>query len=154
MSRLGDIADNAETLIAAMTTIAGYSANWSSTNELDESHVTAYPSALVDIVEETALEMIVHSGAYTNEATMVVRVRDKITTSERYPQRAIRDNLYSRLDDLKKLFGSTDLDGVAMCDYQGFTIEPTSDTLTAGRMDVRFRLTYSQDRTNPANPAC
>lgn len=159
MSRLSVIADALATAIDAMTTVGGYSSNWNSVNIDDATQTDAYPQALIDIVEETANAQDIHAGAYSNTATATITVRDANTTKQAYPQRAIRTKLYADLDDLKKCFGSDpflDSAGITMCEYQGMTIAPTlkGDAHTSAEMVVTFLLTYSQDRTNPANPAC
>jgi hypothetical protein len=159
VSRLSVIADALATAIDAMTILGGYSADWNSVNIDDATQTNVFPQALVDITEETANIQDIHAGAYSNVATATIKVRDANTAAQTYPQRAIRTKLYADLDDLKKCFGSDpflDSAGITMCEYQGMTIALTQkgDQHTSAEMTVTFQLTYSQDRTNPANPAC
>lgn len=156
MSRLSTIISEAEAVIAAMTQDDGYNNDWTSVNEFDANLAGAFPQAIVDVTDEVAEELDVHAGAYTLTANLTVTVRDANTGAETYPQRALRTKLYADLDDLKKCFGGPAIESAFNCEYQGFTITPTAkgDVHTSAEMVVSFVIRYTQDRTNPANPAC
>jgi hypothetical protein len=133
----------------------GYSVNWGDVGQYDAAQVLTYPSALVDITQETNEDDGPHSGAYTNTATMEIRVQDILNTSVQYPHRDLRKKLLSRIDDLKKLFGtSPSLGGAFSINYTGFELLRTDDHFISGVAIVTFSVHYTQDRQTPTNGAC
>ena len=140
--------------IAGMTQGDGYNFDWGTVNDPDEAR-QEFPSAEIMLETETCLDEAggVWSGAYELEAIYVIRVRAILSNETEIPIYQINSELNFALNDLKKLFG-TNYSVSGFCDtimYMGCVRIPdrTNDIFRPSHMDVRFRVSYTQDRQDP-----
>ena len=143
-----------EDAIKGIAIADGYSCNWGSVGEYDSPHRTL-PSANVDIVTEENQGEEPWVNAYSNKASMTIEIEDSINEGVQYPHREVREKLYQRIDDIKRLIGlNSSLGGVFLIQYKGFEITKTDDAFTSGKAIVSLSIDYTQDRTSPLDSAC
>ena len=132
-----------------------YNFDWGTVNEPDMAKQD-FPSALITVEEEENVDE--ESGAsaldYLNVVRFLVVVRARLQEEHNIPLYEINKELNLALDDLKKLFGITHSVAVGACDqvmYEGMTreIERSGDLFIPKRMITRWRVDYSQDRSDP-----
>ena len=149
------IEEGMATLIGGMTKGGGYYYDWGSVNELDKSKMV-YPAAQIEIVNEECMDS--EDGAwadtYLQTAYYQIRVWTRLVDETSAPYWDIDKELNMALDDLKKLFG-TNYHVSGKCDlimYKGMQRETirTGDIFVPKSMLTQFRITYTQDRTDPA----
>lgn len=132
-----------------------YNFDWGSVNQPDMAKQD-FPSALITIEEEENLdeEDGAWAGAYMNATMFLIVVRARLQEEHNIPMYEINKELNLALDDLKKLFGVNYSVAVGACDmimYRGMSreIERSGDLFVPKRMLTRWRVTYTQDRTDP-----
>jgi len=152
---LSKIEDGMYDLISGITIGDGYNFDWGTVNEPDTAKQT-FPSAEIVLESENNLDETggVWSGAYEQEAIFVIRVRTELSNEVDTPAYTINIELNKALEDLKKLFG-INYSVSDSCDtimYRGMirTVDRSNDILRPAYMDTRWRVAYTQDRTNPA----
>ena len=149
------IEEGMATLISGMTKGGGYYYDWGSVNELDKAVMT-YPAAQIEVVNEENLddETGAWSQTYLQAAYYSIRVWTRLVEEMPAPYWEIDKELNMALDDLKKLFG-VNYHVSDKCDlimYKGMTREVirTGDIFVPKSMLTQWRITYSQDRSDPS----
>jgi hypothetical protein len=149
------------TLIGSMSVATGYYFDWLTINNRNYA-IGTFPRAEVYVASEDNLDQKSGLGSldYTNEITYEIIVTGKITFSSGNPFFDIVSIHNMALEDLKKLFGSTNpvnrsLNGTCdSCLYKGMKVERKAiDQFVPTRMTVTLKVTYSQDRSDPSQYA-
>jgi hypothetical protein len=149
------------TLIGSMSMASGYYFDWLTINNRNYS-VGTFPRAEVYVATEENQDTKVGIGSldYTNIVTYEIVVAGKITFSSQNPFFDIISIHNMALEDLKKLFGSTNpvnrsLNGTCdSCLYKSMKPERKSvDQFTPSKIVVTLQVTYSQDRSDPSQYA-
>jgi len=136
-----------------------YRYSWGTVNEPDEVKMR-FPSAEVRIVDESSLDDPdgAWSQAYMQECTYEVTVRARLQKEANIPEYDIDSILNGCLEDLKKAFGANYNLGNSTCAmimYQGMrrVYSGGGDILRPKHMVTTWRVTYTQDREEPATSA-
>jgi hypothetical protein len=151
---LNDIEDGIKSAIEGIAQADGYNFDWGACNQPDEALQT-FPNAEITIDNETCQDDAqgVWSDAYDQEAVYIIRVRARLDNETSIPAYEINRELNKALQDLKKLFGRN-YHASDSCDtitYMGMQRVPdkNNDIFRPAHMDVRFRVRYTEDRSNP-----
>jgi hypothetical protein len=149
------------TLISTMTIASGYYFDWLTINNRNYA-IGTFPRAEVYVASEENLDQLSGIGSqdYTNAVNYEIVVTGKLTFSSVNPFFDIISVHNMALEDLKKLFGSTNPinrslnDTCDSCLYKGMKPERKAiDQFTPTKIVVTLRVVYSQDRSDPSRYA-
>jgi len=140
--------------ISTVTKGNGYFFDWGTINEPDVGK-QIFPSAEIIIDNESCLDDKegVWSRAYEQECVYLIRVRVALDNETVTPAYEINKELNRALNDLKRAFGR-DYSASDSCDtimYMGMTRIPdrNNDVFRPAYMDTKWRVRYTQDRSEP-----
>jgi hypothetical protein len=145
---------NIKVAILGMTITGGYNWDWVTVNQTDEAVGQGYPRALIASPAETCKDDPngPNAQAYTNDVLFVIMVRGSQAWTPN-SDFAIRSNLRTAIEDLKKLFGvNSSVNGsceeIMYRSHQVMALKQ-NDIQRPAYLVSQWLVRYTQDRLNP-----